>query len=69
MLETLSFVERYAWYSLSPWMKDGSDRNSLYYQDGDLTPAGVAYQKGPTMPPSNTDTGGTEVLDETWLDP
>ena len=43
MLETLPLVERYAWYSLSPWMKDGSDRNSLYYQDGDLTPAGVAY--------------------------
>ncbi len=69
MLETLPFVERYAWYSLSPWMKDGSDRNSLYYQDGDLTPAGVAYQKGPTMPPSNADAVGTAVPDENWLDP
>jgi hypothetical protein len=48
-------------------MKDGSDRNSLYYQDGDLTPAGVAYQKGPTMPPSNADAVGTEVPDENWL--
>ena len=53
MLETLPFVERYAWYSLPTWVKDGSDRNSLYYQDGRLTPAGVAYQKGRVMPPSN----------------
>jgi hypothetical protein len=36
MLETLPFVERYAWFSLPPWMKHGSDRTSLYYQDGDL---------------------------------
>lgn len=69
MLETLPFVERYAWYSLHPWMKDGSDRNSLYYQDGELTPAGVAYQKGPTIPLSNADPVGTEVPDENWLDP
>jgi len=55
VLETLSFVERYAWFSLPPWMKDGSDRTSLYYEDGDLTPAGIAYQKGPTMPASNAD--------------
>jgi hypothetical protein len=67
MLETLLFVERCAWYSLSPWMKDGSDRNSLYYQDGDLTPAGVAYQKGPTMPPPNADAVGIKVPDKTWL--
>ena len=51
MLETLPFVERYAWFSLPPWMKDGSDRNSLYNQDGDLTPAGITYQKGPTILP------------------
>ena len=67
MLETLPFVERYAWYSLPPWMKDGSDRNSLYYQDGDLTPAGIAYQKGPTRSPSNARAVGTKVPDETWL--
>src|SRR6266576_181446 len=39
----------------SKGMKDGSDRTSLYYEDGDLTPAGIAYQKGPTMPASNAD--------------
>jgi hypothetical protein len=64
MLETLPFVERYAWFSLPPWTKYGSDRTSLYYEDGDLTPAGVAYQKGPTTP----DAVGTEVPDETWLE-
>ena len=42
-IETLPFVEQYARYSLSPSMKDSSDRNSLYNQDGDLTPVGVAY--------------------------
>jgi hypothetical protein len=68
MLETLPFVERYAWFSLPPWMKDGSDRISLYYQNGDLTPAGVAFQKGPAMPPPNADAVDTEVPDETWLD-
>jgi Glycosyl hydrolase catalytic core len=68
MLETLPFVERYAWFSLPPWMKDGSDKTSLYYQDGDLTPAGVAYQKGPTTLASNADAVGTEVPDETWVD-
>jgi Glycosyl hydrolase catalytic core len=52
MLETLPFVERYAWFSLPPWTKHGGDRTSLYYQDGDLTPVGVAYQKGPITPPS-----------------
>jgi hypothetical protein len=61
MLETLPFVERYAWFSLPPWMKDGSDRISLYYQNGDLTPAGVAFQKGPAMPPPNADAVGSEV--------
>ena len=69
MLETLPFVERYAWYSLPPWMKDGSDRNSLYYQDGGLTPAGVAYRKGPTMLTSSADAVGSEVPDKTPLDP
>jgi hypothetical protein len=69
MLETLPFVERYAWFSLPPWMKDGSDRTSLYYQNGDLTPAGVAFQKGPAMPPSNADAVGSEVPDKTPLDP
>jgi hypothetical protein len=68
MLETLPFVERYAWFSLPPWTKYGSDRTSLYFQDGNLTPAGVAYQAGPAMPPSNASAVGIEVPDETWLD-
>jgi hypothetical protein len=61
MLETLPFVERYAWFSLPPWMKDGSDRISLYYQNGDLTLAGVAFQKGPAMPPPTANAVGSEV--------
>ena len=69
MLEALPFVERYAWYSLSPWMADGSDGNSLYYQDGELTPAGFSYQRGPTISPSDADAVATEVPDETWLHP
>ncbi|HEU4342092.1 MAG TPA: glycoside hydrolase family protein [Candidatus Binatia bacterium] len=51
MLETLPFVERYAWFSLRQ-SRDGSDRTSLYYRDGNLTPVGVAYKTGPTVPPS-----------------
>jgi Glycosyl hydrolase catalytic core len=58
MLETLPFVERYAWFSLPPWNKDGRDRTSLYYEDGGLTPAGVAYRKGPTRAPSKADAVG-----------
>ena len=49
MLETLPFVERYAWFSLSPLMEYGSDRTSLYDKNGDLTPAGGAYQKRATV--------------------
>jgi len=59
MLETLPFVERYAWYSLPPWMKDGSDRNSLFFKDGELTPAGIAYRKGQNRAPSNARAVGT----------
>ena len=53
MLETLPFVERYAWFSLPPWTKHGSDRTSLYYEDGRLTPVGIAYKDGPTIPASS----------------
>lgn len=53
LLETLPFVERYAWFAL-PQSK-GNDRTSLYYRDGSLTPAGVAYKTGPTMPDSSVD--------------
>ena len=64
MLETLPFLERYAWFSLPPWTKDNSDTTSLYSQDGDLTPAGVTYQGDPTTPPSNAGAVGTGVADE-----
>jgi len=45
MLETLPFVERYAWFSLPPWKKDGSDTNALYYQNGEPTPVGIVYRR------------------------
>lgn len=44
MLETLPFLERYAWFSLPPWTKDGSDTTALYYQNGEPTPVGIAYR-------------------------
>ena len=69
MLETLPFVERYAWFSLPPWNKDGSDRTSLYDEKGNLTLAGIAYQKGPTRSSSRLTPSDTEVTDETGLDP
>jgi len=45
MLETLPFVERYAWYSLPPWTKDGSDTTTLYNDNGEPTPVGNAYRE------------------------
>lgn len=45
MLETLPFVERYAWFSLPPWTKDGSDTTALYDQNGEPTRAGIAYRR------------------------
>ena len=45
MLETLPFVERYAWFSLPPWNKDGSDTNALYGQNGEPTAVGIAYRR------------------------
>lgn len=50
MLESLSFVERYAWYYLSPdGVYDGQnglalDTGSLYFQNGSATPTGLAFQ-------------------------
>lgn len=50
MLESLSFVERYAWYYLSPdGVYDGQnglalDTGSLYFQNGSPTPTGLAFQ-------------------------
>ncbi|HEX2226270.1 MAG TPA: glycoside hydrolase family protein [Candidatus Binatia bacterium] len=45
MLERLPFVERYAWFSLPPSTKDGSDTTALYDQNGEPTPVGIAYRK------------------------
>lgn len=45
MLETLPFVERYAWYSLPPGTKDINDSTALYDEKGDPTPVGIAYRK------------------------
>lgn len=50
MLDSLSFVERYAWYYLSPDQTyDGQnglalDTASLYKLDGSANPTGLAYQ-------------------------
>lgn len=44
MLEKLPFVERYAWFALPPWSRDGRDTVSLYHQDGTPTPTGIAYR-------------------------
>jgi hypothetical protein len=68
MLESLPFVERYAWFSLHPWTEDGRDTISLSYQDGSLTPAGLAYKRGPATALSNVGTVATGVQDEGWLD-
>jgi hypothetical protein len=45
MLETLPFVERYAWYSLRPGTKDINDSTALYDENGDRTPVGISYRK------------------------
>jgi hypothetical protein len=44
MLESLPYVERYAWFSL-PTSDDGKDATGLYRPDGSLTAAGTAYRK------------------------
>jgi hypothetical protein len=50
MLNSLSFVERYAWFFLSPDQTDDGqngaplDTGSLYTASGSPTPTGVAYQ-------------------------
>lgn len=43
MLRGLSFVERYAWFSLST-PDEGGDGTGLYRPDGTRTPAGTAYR-------------------------
>jgi hypothetical protein len=45
LLETLGFVERYAWYSLPPKTKDIRERTALYDENGDPTPVGIAYRR------------------------
>jgi hypothetical protein len=44
MLDGLSYVERYAWFSL-PTADDGKDATGLYRPDGSRTAAGTAYRK------------------------
>jgi hypothetical protein len=45
MLESLPFVERYAWFSLPPWTSEGvASTTNLYREDGAPTPAGSAYR-------------------------
>jgi hypothetical protein len=45
MLESLPFVERYAWFSLPPWTSDGlASTASLYRDDGTPTPVGAVYR-------------------------
>ena len=43
MLSGLSYVERYAWFSLST-PDEGGDGTGLYRTDGSRTPAGAAYR-------------------------
>jgi hypothetical protein len=45
LLETLGFVERYAWYSLPPKTKDIRESTALYDENGDPTPVGIAYRR------------------------
>jgi Glycosyl hydrolase catalytic core len=45
MLESLPFVERYAWFAVPPWMDSGIlGTTNLYNEDGTPTPVGVAYR-------------------------
>jgi hypothetical protein len=44
MLESLPYVERYAWFSL-PIADDGKDATGLYRPDGSRTAAGNAYRR------------------------
>jgi len=43
MLESLSYVERYAWFAF-PTPKEGGDGTGLYRPGGAATPAGKAYR-------------------------
>ena len=43
MLESLPFVERYAWFSMPPWV-DPDETVSLYQNGGTATEVGVAYR-------------------------
>jgi hypothetical protein len=44
MLESLPYVERYAWFAL-PIADDGKDATGLYRPDGSRTAAGTAYRR------------------------
>jgi hypothetical protein len=44
MLETLAFVERYAWFSMPPYSDDVSETIYLYDESGAITKTGEAYK-------------------------
>jgi hypothetical protein len=45
MLESLPFVERYAWFALPPWTNAGiPSTTNLYEDNGTPTPVGAAYR-------------------------
>lgn len=77
MLESLEFVERYAWFALPPWSYDGTthSRMSLYNLDGSPTAVGAAYSVDeiipvdPTQPNENLiQDGGFESSPSAWQD-
>ncbi|SHN04174.1 Glycosyl hydrolase catalytic core [Cryptosporangium aurantiacum] len=43
MLDSLPFVERYAWFHFSP-PTDGQEGTALYASDGTRTTVGAAYR-------------------------
>ena len=77
MLETLPFVERYAWYSLPPWTKDGSDaeivmRPRTVALEGGMLPSHlgvpldqVELAEGRTLTPDNA---ARVLLNQVYLD-
>ncbi len=58
MLDSLPFVERYAWFSLIKYTSNGSENTHLYDGKGQITAVGTAYRAaggatagGPATPP------------------
>jgi hypothetical protein len=51
MLESLSFVHRYAWFSLPPWNYGSHEGTThLYENDGTITAPGIAWRDGGGTP-------------------